>query len=359
MAATRDPMLGFLLRTPQDIDEHWRRGCETPGWRLDEWPSGIAVLGMGGSGMAGQLLASLLDGISPVPVVPVTDTRLPEWVRGGCLVLAASYSGDTWETLSLLEEARRRGLPWRAVASGGSLVDLARDAGVPCVHLDRDRPPRSVTVPACASLLALFRGLWPSLDGLVAGTSRGVREDLRAWRLDERAGAAASVDSNRPWPVLPRDPRVVARVLASRLPLLYGWGTLGEAVVYRWACQLSENAKLAAHTHRLPELLHNEIVGWASWGRVAPRPVVIHVLAEQRAASPDASPPEESPLWDRVWSELSRAGLEAFRVPAAGASPLESAVRQIVLGDAVSVILARETGVKATPVDPIQRLKGD
>jgi glucose/mannose-6-phosphate isomerase len=137
---------------------------------------------------------------------------------------------------------------------------------------------------------------------------------------------------------------------------------VGEAVAYRWQCQLAENGKKASHAHRLPELLHNEVVAWEDWSRHDPPPVALHIVTgEEGTAEGDTEEREtlSGGTWDRMWDELRRTGLEAFRIPAEGRSLLERSLRQILLGDAASTYVALERGVEPTPVRPIERLKGN
>jgi hypothetical protein len=310
--------------------------------------------------MAGLFLQAVLKPLCPVPVLWLRDLVLPPWLDGKGLLLACSYSGETWELLHLLEEARSRGVPWAGLSSGGALEDKAREDHSPWLRLDPGRAPRSMAPAASVGLMSLFRGLVPEIDGWVAESVEGLEEDAASWRSDTGGGEGDPVPESPdgPWPLLPRDPRLLARLLASRMPLLYGYGELGEAVAYRWLCQFAENGKSAAHVHRLPELLHNEVVAWEDWGRHTPSPVVLHIVTGGDEAPGGGSGREAALRWDRMWDELRRAGLEAWRIPAPGGPPPAGSLRQILLGDATSAFVALEKGVEATPVRPIERIKG-
>jgi hypothetical protein len=122
-------------------------------------------------------------------------------------------------------------------------------------------------------------------------------------------------------------------------------------------CQLAENAKTASHAHRLPEVFHNEILAWEDWAAHLPPPLVLFLeCAEERRPE---GPPVAGVSRERVEEELARSGLESVRVPAPAGGPLARALRQVVLGDAVSVLLAEQKGVAATPVEALERLKRD
>ena len=106
-------------------------------------PRGVVVLGMGGSGIGGAVLADVLRSTCPVPFQAVSDQVLPGWVDASCLVVASSYSGNTEETLAALNEAESRGCTIAAVTSGGQLAKRAAQGGWPVVTMPGGNPPRS------------------------------------------------------------------------------------------------------------------------------------------------------------------------------------------------------------------------
>jgi glucose/mannose-6-phosphate isomerase len=355
-------MLDWVLETPEILERHWERARRAEGWKLRAWPRGVAVLGMGGSGVSGLLLEGILKTVSPVPVAWLRDLSLPRWLSGESLVVACSYSGGTWETLCQLDEVRRAGIPWVGLSSGGRLRDIAQGDGAPWLPLDTGRAPRSMSGAALVGLLALFSDLAGEVSAWVGDAVDGLREDVKAWSPETPDDEERATTSGEPWPHVPRRPRALARLLYSRLPLLYGFGEVGEAVAYRWQCQLAENGKTASHAHRLPELLHNEVVAWEDWSRHDPRPIVLHIVTGEGVGDEGDAGGREAlsgGTWDRVWNELRRTGLEAFRIPAEGGSLLERSLRQIFLGDAASTYVALERGVEPTPVRSIERLKGN
>lgn len=343
-------MLAWIMETPESLRRHWRRSQNTPGWSLESWPQGVAVLGMGGSGMAGMLLQGILCEVSPAPVLWLTDHHLPRWLGPSGLAIACSYSGDTWEVLRQLDEVRERGIPWMGISSGGELRERAGRDGAPWMELDGGRAPRAMSLAALLCLISIFSRLEGKLASWTEETTAGMAADIAEWSRPEGETVSAG-ESREAWPRLPRRPETLARFLARRLPLLYGTGFVGEVVAYRWQCQLAENGKKASHAHRLTELLHNEIVAWKDWTRYRPAPLALHIVTETEESLSDAG-------WDRMWRELRRTGLKAARVPAEGGSLMERSMRQILLGDAVSAFVASERGVETTPVAPIDRLKG-
>lgn len=346
-------MIDLVRRTPDDFLLSYNKATGLKGWSLEKWPAGLLILGMGGSGISGLLLQTLMVKECPVPLIWSRDLFLPAYLDERWLVVAVSYSGNTWETLKTLQEVEALGLPWRGLASGGSLTAKAREAGALIHTLEPGLPPRSMSLAALAGLLALFHHLLPSLSSQIEETRREMAEDMVDWDLLGRSRLSPPEKCGA-WPVFPRDPHLLADLLVSRFPLFYGWGMVGEAVAYRWMCQMAENAKVPSHAHRLPELLHNEIVAWKEWGSLRPAPVLLRIDTEARPVVDAAGTP-----WDRVWRELEGAGIEAWSIPAAGGSLLSRSLRQVLLGDAVSVLSARRRRVAATPVPAIERLKAE
>ena len=102
----------------------------------------VVVAGMGGSGIGGNLVAELISEKMKYPLVVCKDYFLPEWVDEHTLLIASSYSGNTEETLHALEEAIRRNCKIVCVSSGGSMISLARKAGLDYVIIPGGKPPR-------------------------------------------------------------------------------------------------------------------------------------------------------------------------------------------------------------------------
>ncbi|HLH29071.1 MAG TPA: SIS domain-containing protein, partial [Acidimicrobiales bacterium] len=209
----------------------------------------IAVLGMGGSGISGELCRTLLAPVAPVPVAAARDYELPAWIGPDSLVFAVSYSGNTEETLAAYAEASRRGAKIVAVTSGGALAAQAAAAGHAVITVPGGLMPRAalgfVALPplvACARL-GLAPGIDEALPGMLAVAGQRVAECSR--EVPASANAAK---------------RLAIR-LAGVLPVIWGTEGIAGSAAYRWKCQLNENAKAYAGWAVFPELNHNEVVG--------------------------------------------------------------------------------------------------
>ena len=204
-------------------------------------PGAVVVAAMGGSAMGGELLRALVAGECPVPITRVRGFRIPHWAGPGTLVMCVSYSGETEETLACARQAHRQGAGLLIVGAGGTLVEPG--AGVGRRLCAGARRGRHRTAAGGAGIPVRRDGR--ARSGPAAWHPRGSRRPPpRGWRTSMSAAA-----------------RELGERLAETIPLIYGAGPIG-AVAYRWKTQLNENAKMHAFSHALPELGHNEIVGW-------------------------------------------------------------------------------------------------
>jgi len=298
--------------------------------------SGLVVCGMGGSAIGADLVLACLPGL-PVPVAVVRGYGLPAWAGPDALVVAVSYSGDTEETLACAAEALERGCRPICIASGGALAALAGERGLPLLMLPAGGQPR-------ASLGYLSMPLLATLEaaGLCADSSADVGETIALLRAgNEALGPQASKATN------------AARRLAGRLHqkqvVVYGAG-LTVPAARRWKGQVNENAKAPAFWNELPELDHNELMGWTSLPHVAAATLAVFLEDAQGDAR----------LLRRI--ALTAAALEARgvaveRVETRGSSRLARLFSLVQLGDYVSFYLALLYGVDPTPVGAIQDLK--
>jgi glucose/mannose-6-phosphate isomerase len=212
-------------------------------------PEVVVVAGMGGSGIAGDVLAALAFADSAVPVLTAKGDRLPAFVGPGTLLVAVSYSGDTAETLSAVEQGLAAGARLVAVTSGGTLAELAAGRGAPLVTVAGGRMPRaalwSLVVPVCSAAEAA--GVLPPLTDQVLAAADA---------LDEQAAALGPAVETAANPA-----KQAAQRLLDRLPVVWGSGQLGAVAATRFRTQGNENAKVSVVSAPLPEANHNDVMG--------------------------------------------------------------------------------------------------
>ena len=328
------------------------------GFADEDRPRAVVVCGMGGSGIAGDVLAAVLGTRAPVPVLTHRGYGLPTWVGAADLVVAVSCSGSTEETLSALEEAVRRGCRLLVVAAAGSPAeDLAARGRARFVPVAQGRQPR-------ASVWALSTPLVVAADalGLVQVPAGVVEETAVAL---EGVATRCRVDAD----TVVNPAKTLATELLDTIPVLWGTSPAAGVAAYRMACQLNENAKVPATWGVLPEANHNQVVAFD--GPFAGRGTadLFHDPYDDDHPVPSSTrirvvllrDAEEHPQVARradVSTELAeerRIGLSALQ--AVGESAFERLAWLIGTTDYASAYLAVLQGTDPTPVDAITALK--
>ena len=332
-------MAGAIHGLPEQCDEAWRaaQGASLP--ELGR-PRQVVVLGMGGSAIGAELVAGLLEATAPVPIAIHRGYGLPGYVGPETLVIASSYSGNTEETLSGYEEARRRGAQVVAVTTGGELARRAEQDGVPLMRIRAGLQPRAAIGYSLMPQLAIFHRA-----GLMDDPEPAVRETVEVLKR-RRARFEPAV------PAAENEAKQVALEFYQHLPVIYGTQGWKGVVAYRWKTQINENAKAQAMANRFPELNHNETVGWEV-------PPAINRLC-QVVLLRDRTEAAVIQRRIEVTAEIMRPHVAGIReVWAEGDTELARLFSLLYLGDYVSLYLAYLYRVDPTPVKAIDRLKGE
>jgi glucose/mannose-6-phosphate isomerase len=322
----------------------------------DGRPRAVVILGTGGSGVVGDVLAAVCGAGCPVPVVPVRGYRLPGWVGAADLVIAVSASGRTEETLELAAQAVRRGCRLLFIGAADSpLAALATQSRSPLVPVEPVGLPRAMlwglTVPALLAVRAL--GLLELPDAVLEGA---------AARLEDIAHRCRPSSESFVNPA-----KQLAADLVGLLPLVWGSSELAGAAAYRLCCQFNENAKYPAVPGVLPEAAHNQVEALGGFfgsgrgggaddffrDRVDDPETGLHLLVLRDT--------EEHPQVARRRAasvELARSrGVAVTEIAAEGVHPLERIATMIAIGDYVTVYLAIALGFDPTAVAAIRELR--
>jgi glucose/mannose-6-phosphate isomerase len=334
--AANDPsgQVDDILGLPDHLrDAQWR--VQSANLTASDAPGGLVIAGMGGSAIGGALARAALGDRASRPIVLARDYSLPAWTTPDTTVLCMSYSGDTEETLACYDAAAALGARRLVCTSGGRLADNARSDGVPVIPLPGGFQPRAavgyllVVALEVAALAGVAEQLHSEIDVAAA----------HAEELVERWGPDAAEDSLA---------KSLARGLHGTVAQIAGAG-LTTAIAYRWKSQVNENAKSPAFAAELPEVVHNEIVGWegaADLGRFSA------VFLDDCDLHPRV----------RARMELARelvAEHATFtqRVETVGQTRVERLVSLVLLGDLVSLYVATLRGADPASVEAIGRLK--
>ena len=287
---------------------------------------GVVVLGMGGSGIGGAVLADLVRATSPVPVQAVSDQVLPGWVNADCLVVASSYSGNTEETLAALNEAERRGCTLAAVTSGGPLGTRADEGGWPVVRMPGGNPPRSQFGRSFLGLCALLH----AFDVLPAASWEALQRGVA--QLDGSSCAERG--------------EALAQAVEGKKIYLYG-DTPMRSLLTRWRQQLNENSKLLANVEVFPEMNHNELVGWESGDEAC-----VAVLV--RTPDDHARTQLRMDITAKVFQDQ---GADVIEVEPDGDTPWARLLDAVWVGDWMSLVLAERADVDPVDIRFIDHLK--
>jgi glucose/mannose-6-phosphate isomerase len=318
-------MLGDVLAQPDQIEDAlWR--VEAAGVPRRDLDGGLVVAGMGGSAIGGDLAAAVVGERATHPIRTRRGYGLDPWTRPESLILCASYSGETEETLSCYEAARRLDAPRVVLTTGGTLAERAREDGVPVIGVPSGMQPRAAVV-------------YMTVAALECAAACGASPPLRA-EIEAAVPALRAVGADE------SEPRALAEALLDRVPVVHGAGRTA-APARRWKTQLNENAEVPAFATVLPEGDHNEVCGYATG--LGPFSAII--LTDDGL---------DARLQRRIGITadlLAAEGAPVHMVEARGVSATERVLSLVMLGDLTSVHLALLRGVDPTPVEAIDRLK--
>ena len=329
-------MLDATLGLPEQVETAVVSARGLSGLPRKDLVENVVVLGMGGSGVAGDVLLATAAPFMAVPVVVVKGYTPPAFVGEGTLVFAVSFSGDTEETLEAVTESAVQGASIVCVTSGGELARRADGWGAPVIPVPADIPQPRAAIGAMAvpPLVVLEEiGLFPGAGEWIG---RAVDQLKRRRAQLSRSGNPAEE---------------LARRIGRTIPLVYGGGAVGATAALRWKNQFNENAKVPAFWAAQPELCHNEICGWGQHGDLTRQ---VFTVVDLRSDSDHPQVTRRFDLVDEIVREVV-AGVES--VQAAGEGELAQLLDLVLFGDVVSLHLAAQEGIDPGPVPVLAELK--
>ena len=342
--ADPDGMLALAAALPTHLLDAWRisRDLQLP------WPTprSVALLGMGGSAIGGDLAAAIWADRLSVPLAVVRSDVLPAWVGQETLVVASSRSGATEETIAALTTALARRCPVVIVTGGGPLRGVAERARLPLAAIPAVRAPAAADPSATTGRAVVGYSL-----GLLAG----ILERAGVLALDEAEVAAAADDARAMAARCAADvatadnpAKQLAWSLVDRMAIIMAGGVLAP-VGLRWKMQLNETTKALAAFEALPEAIHGTVVGLEQ-----PEALHDHLFAILLGSPDDAAGSRRARLLGEL---LGTAGIAHTSVEASGRGPLGHAASSLVLGDHVAVYAAFTYAVDPGPVLAVEHLR--
>ncbi len=298
----------------------------------------IVYAGMGGSALAASLFTSWPEKTVPFEIVRTYD--LPPYVNEKTLVIAASYSGNTEETVSALQQAIDKNCQIITISSGGKLAEIAREKNCPLFELPTGFQPRMAALYGLNALATMF-----DKTPIVAGEAL-----LSTFRSASDFIKQAAITFRPDVPTTDNQAKQLALDLAGSSIVIYAGPKLFPAA-YKWKISFNENAKNVAWCNEYPEFNHNEFLGWTSHPVQKPYKVV-NLLASTEHERVG----KRFTISERLLSGKKPA---AQTVEANGSTVLEQLLWTVQLGDFVSLYTALLNGLDPTPVDIIEKLKSE
>lgn len=299
----------------------------------------IVVAGMGGSALAALLVKAWQKDTLVMPLEIVRTYDLPAYVDDQTLVIASSYSGNTEETLSGLEQGVARGAQVAIIASGGRLIDQAQVNDIAYVQLPNNLQPRMAVIYNLRALIALlshFGVVSTHLLDEITATHTWLAEETGRWMSD------VTTDKNYA--------KQLALMAVGKTPVIYA-GSVMAPVAYKWKISWNENAKNVAFWNELPEFNHNEFMGWTS--HPVEKPFAVFDLVSN-FEHPQIL--KRFTVSDRL---LSGQRPKATTITLAGDTIIAQMLWGSILADFVSIYVAILNGVNPTPVPLIEKLKAE
>ena len=205
----------------------------------------IIVTGLGGSGIGGTILSELIQDECSIPVLVNKDYFLPAYVNSNTLVIISSYSGNTEETVSAMKQAITKKAQVVCITSGGKIKELADQNNFDTIIIPGGKPPRSCIGYSLVQLLKVIE------------FNEFVKTNLLA---QVETSITLLIKENTS---IKNEAMTIAKLLVDKLTVIYSLGTC-EGVAVRFRQQINENSKMLCWHHTLPEMNHNELVGWTT-----------------------------------------------------------------------------------------------
>ena len=288
----------------------------------------VLITGLGGSGIGGTIVSEIVSGECPVPITVNKDYFLPTFVNENSLVIVCSYSGNTEETIQAMNAALKAKAKIVCVTSGGKIADMAGQNGCDLILIPGGSPPRAALAYSLTQLFFILKKL------------ELIETDFGK-QLSNAADLLDSEDKN-----IRQEAGLIAEFLFNKIPVLYAAdGYSGVATRFRQ--QMNENSKMLCWHHILPEMNHNELVGWAG-GRDDLAVVILrnktdYQRTQMRMEFSKKVFAKHTPHIKEIWSK--------------GNSVLERSLYLIHLTDWASLFLAEKKGIDPVEVDIITQLK--
>ncbi|MFN8238061.1 MAG: bifunctional phosphoglucose/phosphomannose isomerase [Chitinophagales bacterium] len=288
----------------------------------------ILISGLGGSGIGGTILSNVLRDDISVPVIVNKEYQIPAFVNENTLVIISSYSGNTEETLSALMQAFKKNAQIVCITSGGLIQEYAETNDIDFVNIDGGSPPRAAFGQSFIQLLYILFHLGLLEDGF----KKYLQDAITLMETEEEA--------------IKTQAKEIAQKLNGKIPVIYSDAKF-EGVSIRFRQQINENSKMLCWHHVVPEMNHNELVGWREKNE--------HIAVVFIRNNHDFERNQERMEFTK--EVVSQYASDVIEIYSKGDYDLVRSMYLIHITDWVSYYLAELKGVDAVEVDVISKLK--
>ncbi|MCF8463955.1 MAG: bifunctional phosphoglucose/phosphomannose isomerase [Flavobacteriales bacterium] len=292
--------------------------------------SNVLISGLGGSGIGGTIAAEVVASEAIVPIVTNNGYFIPGFVDDETLFLACSYSGNTEETISATHMAHEKGAKIAVISSGGKLKELAEKHHWDFIEIPGGQPPRASFGLSFPEVLYVLHA-----HGII---SKKFEKELEA--------GIKLLDTNET--EIQKEAQAVTEKLFGKIPVIYAADGFG-GVATRFRQQVNENAKMLCWHHVIPEMNHNELVGW----RTKDENLAV-VLFRNETDFKNIQARME--INKQTFADYTNTTLEIW---SKGESDLQRALYLIHIGDWISFFLGEKKGVDIMEVKVIDHLKSE
>lgn len=290
----------------------------------------IVISGLGGSGIGGTIISELISDSCTVPIIINKDYFIPSFVNENTLFIASSYSGNTEETLSALNQAIAKKAIIVCITSGGEILEIAKQHQFNFIEIPGGSPPRSCIGYSLVQLIKVL-----NVNGFC--DKKLFLDIKKSIKLLEKNALNIKIQSE-----------LIAKKLVNKIAVLYSLGS-SEGIVVRFRQQINENSKMLCWHHVFPEMNHNELVGWTSKNDDLVV-VTFHTSFDYNRTK------KRYDICRPIFEKYSN---DVIDIIAIGESKLEQFLYLINIGDWISCYIAEFRKVDAVEVNVINHLKGE
>ncbi len=289
----------------------------------------VVICGLGGSGIGGTIAKEILFDEATVPIEVLKSYTLPSYIDERTLVICSSYSGNTEETLECYHLAQKQNAKIVCITSGGMILDLAKKDGNDAIIVPGGSPPRSCLGYSLTQLLHILSHykIAPQKTAAIAEAAEILEKTQES---------------------IMQEAQNIVKKMQDKMPVIY-CTALHEGIAIRLRQQFNENAKVLCWHHVVPEMNHNELVGWSH-----AYPEIAVILFSDK----DENPRNKLRL-DFCRKVFGKYAAEVIEIPSKGENTIEKKLYWIHLGDWVSMFLAEKRNVDAMDIKVIDNLKSE